>query len=51
MKKKLLSIISVLLLVALLAGCGGNSAEAPPSRLTGSTARASELTLKQENRL
>lgn len=29
MKKKLLSIISVLLLVALLAGCGGNSAEAP----------------------
>lgn len=29
MKKKLLSIISVLLLVALLAGCGRNSAEAP----------------------
>lgn len=29
MKKKLLSIISVLLLAALLAACGGNSAEAP----------------------
>lgn len=35
MKKKLLSIISVLLLVALLVGCGGNSAETPDTPAAG----------------